>query len=576
MPKTTKQSRPAAKLVLAAFLAVIAFTATASAIQTALPDNQLSIGAWANNVTVKTRYGLVKGFADKGSTWCWKGIPYAAPPAGPLRWKAPVDLSPWTGIRNAKKFGSSAAQILPVLGPKGSEDCLYLNIWRPKGDETGLPVYLFIHGGGNSIGTGSFRDYYGNAVAGKSHMVYISVNFRLGVLGWFRHPAVTGSGSPEDQSGNFGTLDLIKALEWVHENIAAFGGDPGNVTISGESGGAMNVLSLLTSPLAKGLFHRAVVESGLTMIRSKAEAEGHTAKLVVNLLIADGKAANNGEAERIAAKMTAPEIDAYLRSKSPAELMKRIPTIVGGMANWAAVYTDGTVLPEEGYGVFASGTWANKVPLLIGVNKDEMKLFRFLLKDPSPGTRNYELLSRYQSLLWRASGLDNVAKPMTSNPDMPPVYAYRFDWGSPDDSGVSVLPRNMGSVMGANHYAEIPFFLGGGGNQLSFITGNTYTRANRPGREKLTGLCMLYLANFARTGNPNSEALPRWEPWNQAEGADKYIILDADNNDLRISRASDIISVNTVIDLIKAELKEPEQGEILKMLKEHPPFGLNL
>lgn len=566
--------RSAVKLFLAVFLAFIACTASANI--TTLPDNSLSIGSWANNATVKTSYGLIKGFADKGNTWCWKGISYAAPPVGPLRWKAPVNPGSWTGIRNTKKFGSSAAQILPVLGPKGSENCLYLNIWRPKDNETGLPVYLFIHGGGNSIGTGSSRDYYGNAVAGKSRMVYISVNFRLGVLGWFWHPAVTGSGSPEDQSGNFGTLDLIKALEWVHENIAAFGGDPGNVTISGESGGAMDVLSLLTSPLAKGLFHRAVVESGLTMIHSKVDAEGQAIKLLANLLLSDGKATNAGEAEQFAAKMTGREIDTYLRSKSPVELMKRIPTIVGGMADWYTLYTDGVVLPVEGYGVFSSGTWANKVPLLIGVNKDEMKLFRFLLKEPAPGTRNYELLSRYQTLLWRVSGLDRVAVSMTSNPGMPPVYAYRFDWGSPDESGVSVLPKNRGAILGAHHYAEIPFFLGMGLNQLSIITGRTFSKDNRPGREKLTGLCMSYLANFARTGNPNGETLPRWEPWNPAARADKYIILDADKNDLRISRSSDILSLNTVIDLIKAELKEPELSEILKTLTGPPPFGLNL
>ncbi len=243
------------RLLLAACL-LIAITAASSGAET-----------WTDKPVVKTNYGLIKGFADKGLTWCWKGVPYAAPPVGPLRWKAPVDPAAWDGIRDAKKFGSSASQLLPVVGAKGSEDCLYLNIWRPRGEARGLPVYLFIHGGGNSIGTGSSRDYYGNAVAGKSNMVFVSVNFRLGVMGWFRHPAVTGSGSAEDQSGNFGTLDLIKALEWVHENIEAFGGDPGNVTIAGESGGAMDVLSLLTSPLADGLFHRAVVESGLSMMR---------------------------------------------------------------------------------------------------------------------------------------------------------------------------------------------------------------------------------------------------------------------------------------------------------------------
>jgi para-nitrobenzyl esterase len=355
-----------------------------------------------------------------------------------------------------------------------------------------------------------------------------------------------------------------------------FGGDPGNVTIAGESGGAIDVLSLLTSPLAQGLFHRAVVESGLTLSYSKADAEGRSATLLNNLLIADGQATNMDEAAKVAVNMTGPEIDSYLRSKSSFELMKRIPTIVGGMANWPSILSDGYVLPENGYGVFESGTWANKVPLLIGVNKDEMKLFRFLLKDPRPGTGEYEQLSRYQSLLWRVSGLDNVVVPMTSISGMPSVFAYRFDWGTPDENGFSVLPKDLGSVLGANHYAEIPFFMNKDRNQLSVITGNTYSKANQPGRQKLKNLCVSYIMNFARTGNPNAEGLPNWNPWNPAPGADKYLILDAGFNDLRISRGTDILSVTTVVNQMKSELTEAELAEIMKWLAGPLPFGLNI
>jgi len=549
----------ALRVVMAVFLVL-----TASAFTTP--------ATWENKPVVQTKFGLIRGHADQ-DTWCWKGIPYAAPPVGALRWKAPVDPQPWSGIRNARRFSNSASQSLPILGHIGSEDCLYLNIWRPASDETGLPVYLFIHGGGNSIGTGSSRDYYGNAMAEKSHVVFISVNFRLGVMGWFRHPAVTGKGSPQDQSGNFGTLDLIKALEWVQGNIAAFGGDPGNVTIAGESGGAMDVLSLLTSPVAKGLFHRAVVESGLRAMRSVTDAVLQSNTLLMNLLVADGHAPNLAQAAKYVTGMTPSEIDSYLRSKSPAELMKRIPTMVGGMANWPCILTDGYVLPEEGYHVFSQGNWANQVPLLIGVNKDEMKLFRFLLKDPAPGTDKYALLSRYQSLVWRANGLDSIAIAMTSKTGMPPVYAYRFDWGSPDENGVSVLPGNLGSTIGACHYAEIPFFLGGKGNQLSVLTGNTYSRANQPGREKLTGLCMSYLANFARTGDPNGESLPTWKAWDPTPGSVKLIHLDAGLTDLRISYGYDTVTLQSIWQLAIAELTEPELGEVLKSLSGSSMFG---
>jgi len=179
------------------------------------PSNTpFKLGSWNDDALVQTKYGLVSGFSDKGS-WCWKGIPYADPPIGSLCWKAPLDPTPWIGIRTTKKFGNSAAQVMPFIGPIGSEDCLYLNIWRPKTPETKLPVYLYIHGGGNSIGSSAEISYYGNAIVEKSNLLYISVNYRLGAMGWFIHPAVTSNGSPKDKSGNFGTLDLIKALEWV-------------------------------------------------------------------------------------------------------------------------------------------------------------------------------------------------------------------------------------------------------------------------------------------------------------------------------------------------------------------------
>ncbi len=558
VPPWLKKRLPAIVLVL--LTAYVQTTATASP------------GEWKNSRLVETRQGWLSGRADRDGTWCWKGVPYAAPPVGELRWRAPQDPAPWTGIRQALKFASPAAQTLPVIGEIGSEDCLYLNIWRPRSEAIRLPVYVFIHGGGNSIGTGNSRDYRGTAVAGKSGMVYVTVNFRLGIMGWFRHPAVTGTGSPEDRSGNFGTLDLIRALRWIRENIEAFGGDPGNVTISGESGGAMDVISLLTSPLAGGLFHRAVAESGLNIIRTRTEAEQSASSLLLNLMVADGKAKDLNEAARKSGSMTNEEINRYLRSKTPSTLMKNVPSIVGGMADWPSILADGYVLPEEGYGVFETGTWANKVPLLIGVNKDEMKLFRFLLKEPQPGTREYDVLSRFQSMVWRVRGLESIVVPMTAHGFAPEVYAYRFDWGSPDESGKSVLPGKLGSWIGACHYAETPLFLGSRSNQLSLITGRTYTASNRPGREKLSRLCMAYLANFARTGNPNGDGLPRWDSWDPSPGRNKLLILDAGLKDLRISTSKEQVSMRSIREMVVSEFGEPERSWILKNLEGEAVF----
>jgi para-nitrobenzyl esterase len=535
-----------------------------------ISDHVYELGVWNNNATVQTKYGLLTGYSDK-NTWCWKGIPYAKPPAGELRWKAPRGPVPWLGTRKTKKFGNSAAQVMPILGPTGSEDCLYLNIWRPKSSVTDLPVYLYIHGGGNSIGTAATTQYYGNVVAGKSNLLYISVNYRLGAMGWFIHPAVTGSGSSEDQSGNFGTLDLIKALEWVHENIRAFGGDPNNVTIAGESGGAFNVLSLLISPAAKGLFHHAISESALSLIWSTSDAIIQSTKLLVSLLVKERKAGSEEEAERLISKMTDDEINEYFRSKSAFTITKNIPTIDFGMAEWHTIFSDGVVIPEEGYGVFSSGEWTNKVPLIIGCTKDEMKLFGYFRKNHPLNSREYDLVWGYYSLLWRANGVDLIAKKVTSNSDVP-VYVYRFDWGSPDSNGLSVLPGNKGQKLGAHHSAEIPFFLGMGIGEIAMIIGKTHTKHNTLGRERLTDLCMSYLANFAKTGNPNGEKLFHWPAWDNTRGKEKILVLDAGIRDLKLSYLSEIISVRSVLDIINSELDEPERGKVLAILDDFIPL----
>jgi para-nitrobenzyl esterase len=464
---------------------------------------------------------------------------------------------------------------MPVIGSMGSEDCLYLNIWRPKGHAINLPVYVFIHGGGNTMGTAASPDYFGYKLARRAEILFVTVNYRLGVLGWFSHPAVTGSGSPADQSGNFGTLDLIKALEWIQKNIEAFGGDPGNVTIGGESAGAMNVLSLLTAPAAKGLFHHAVSESGLAYARTPAEAENASNRLLANLLIADNLARDTAEARLLIKGMSDQEINVYFRSKTPKQLISQIPTMAAGIGQWPTIIADGYVLPKDGYGSFTNGEWANQVPLLIGVNKDEVKLFQYMVREVKPGTPRYNQLTHYQSMIWRVAGLDSVATAITSHPDAPPVYGYRFDWGSCDSSGVSVLPRKMGAALGAHHYAEVPFFLGLNSSQLTVLTGNLYTPKNRPGREKLTDLCTTYLANFIKTGDPNGTTLPVWPKWNRLPGEIKFLILDADFKNLRLSAGKEEISVESVIRKVRLETREPETSELLKIIAGDSPIGFS-
>ncbi|MFW9839108.1 MAG: carboxylesterase family protein, partial [Candidatus Thorarchaeota archaeon] len=350
------------------------------------------------------------------------------------------------------------------------------------------------------------------------------------------------------------------------------GGNPNNVTIAGESGGAFNVLSLLVSPVAKGLFHRSVVESGLSLVWSTNEAITQSHRLLVALLINERKATNEEEAEKLIDKMDDEEINTYFRSKSAFSIRKNIPSRDFGMANWRTLFSDGVVIPKEGYSVFSSGDWASMVPLIIGSTKDEMKLFGRFRDDPPLNTREYDLVWKYHSLLWRASGVDEVASRMSSNSSIP-VYVYRFDWGSTDENGMSVLPGNKGRELGAHHASEIPFFLGMGESDLAMLTGRTHTNENRPGREKLIGLCMSYLANFARTGNPNGDELPQWPNWDNTEGRDKVLVLDAGYDDLRLSYLRDTVTTQSIAQLLNSELEEPDRGRVLALLEDFIPIG---
>ncbi len=369
-------------------------------------------GDWSATPLVRTEYGLVQGALDTEGTWSWKGIPYAAPPVGELRWKAPRPPQPWDGVRKADRFGSSSAQVVPIVGRTGSEDCLYLNVWRPKSAEKMLPVYVFVHGGGNTIGSSDLPDYYGYAVAARSNMVYVSLNYRLSLFGWFRLPALAEGESAADASGNYGTLDIMAALRWVKENIAAFGGDPTRVTVSGESAGAFNVLSLLVSSQAEGLFQRAVVESGIAVMQSTQAAERAARTVTLKLLVRRGKARDLQDADAVLRTMSNADVRAFLYSMPTGVLLRTLDkSPVGlGMADYPTIYPDGFVLPSEGYKAFQDGTYPNKVPLIIGTNKDEEKLFLFSGKLYRQDPALYDSLSAYRTALWRYGGVDSVVQ----------------------------------------------------------------------------------------------------------------------------------------------------------------------
>lgn len=504
------------------FLVLFAFAR--GAVQ-ALPEPGL---AWSGSTLVSTKYGALRGNQDKNATLAWKGIPYAAPPVGALRWRAPQAPGSWIGVRDATKFGPESLQRLPLVGwIKGGEDSLYLNVWRPSDSRTKLPVFFWIHGGGNSTGSSDAADYRGNALASKAGLVFVSVNYRLGPLGWFSHPALK-TGNPEDDSGNFGTLDIIAALEWVRDNIAAFGGDPGNVTIAGESAGAFNVLTMMLAPAARGLFHGAVVESGY---RTDSTPEKMRAF-----------------AEILASKIGLPDRDlaAELRKTEAKRILSRLAGSASGMVGFPYPNWDGTVLPSEGFAAFGDPKKVADVPLIIGTNKEETKIFQWLgrknWRDP-----NYQTEAEKTSLNWKVDGVDSIADAILSGDPSRKVYVYRFDWGAPDASGKSVLGGNAGKKLGAAHGLEISFFL-----QTDSAFGNLLplpllTKENSAGRKELQESMGTYLASFIVSGDPNAisgfdgmgiKGLPRWEAWSALSDTPSFITLDASLDSARIRPAS--------------------------------------
>jgi len=510
---------------------------------------------WDGDTLVGTQYGFLEGRQDKNNIFSWLGIPYAAPPVGELRWQAPQKPSPWEGIRQATRFGSKSYQrsyVGPFIG--GSEDSLYLNVWRSGSAQKNLPVYVWIHGGSNTTGSAfESKAYYGHALASKANLVFVSIHYRLDVLGWFSHPALK-TGNPESDSGNFGTLDIIAALEWVRENISAFGGNPYNVTVAGESAGALNVLSLLIAPKARGLFHRAVVESGYSH-GPAISPEAYAVNLGMRLALKQRKASTKEEAAALLASMSTSELASWLRSASPRELLALSKSEDRSILTMPCPIFDGHVLPADGFAALSDPTRRANVPLIIGTNKEETKLFLMLAM--SPLDRDYQELVILSSLMWKAEGADSIADAYASGREYEDgsadgrVYVYRFDWGAPKEEEEDVMGSVASRRLGASHAMEIPFFL-----QTDSLFGSgfplqIYTKANRKGRLALQATIGDYLAAFAWTGDPNaplsristtgesegqgyiSARIP-WESWNPETEKPAFLVLDAGLKELNI------------------------------------------
>jgi para-nitrobenzyl esterase len=527
----------------------------------------------------ETTEGVVVGAINKATnTLSWKGIPYAKPPVGHLRWKAPQQpakrSTPFKAINFCEVCPQYIDQDNNPYTPQviqGTEDCLYLNIWRPRTKAADLPVYFWIHGGGNSIQWPLLSDTDASILANKSNLLVATVNYRLGPMGFFSHPALRSGkrGEEKSDSGNFALLDLMQALSWVRANIKAFGGDPDNVTIAGESAGGQNVISLLASPLAKDLFHHAISESAVIRPSTPEQGAEHANTVIAKLLVKDRRAPDVAAAAIRLKGMSMKEVEKYLRSKSARQFLECYPEgKLRGMIMFPTSFTDGSVLPVDFYGALKTGSY-NKVPIILGTNKEEAKLF-FIFDPRFIPWRNdgslfrdkvkaelYDLAARYQSDGWKVMAVDQLARIMRSHADQPPVYAYQFLWGAGGlKKSVLSLPYNQ--LMGACHAMEIDFVFG---TEAVSLGGYAFDEKNRPGRVALSQAMMDYWAQFARTGDPNRKGsgLPHWKAWSNGKWSPKTILLDADYKDLKIKMSQQEL---TEADIEKALKAEPRQKEI--------------
>ena len=498
---------------------------------------------------VRTEAGTLRG-APAGAAIAYKGIPYARPPVGDRRWQAPQPAEAWAGVRDATRFGAACVQrvsgLTPFFAPmakaygskfeqapvQSSEDCLFLNVWSPPSrPQHPLPVMVWLHGGSNIVGSGTQSTYDGASLASHG-VVLVTINYRLGTLGFFSHPELTAE-STHHSSGNYALLDQLAALGWVRRNIAQFGGDPENVTLFGESAGAIDAGALMSSPLSAGLFRRVISESGPPFGNSQSLAQAEAFGKVV------------GDLAQGDARLTPLQ---RLRALAPSDvdtLVARAKLRLG--VDGVPITTDGWVLPRSVRSEFAAGS-IPKVELLVGLNGREFSAFR--LSAPPGGTPSAQKAGQDSSMLtklaaaarpyygaWttpamafelgrvllhRTAGSDQAANDLLgaapigamanlASASGQRVFVYRFD---------RAVPGKGEAELGAFHSLEVPYVFGTLQDQEW-----KWLPSNRDD-EALSNLLQTYWTNFAKTGNPNASGLPIWPVWSDEHK--EFLVVERD------------------------------------------------
>jgi para-nitrobenzyl esterase len=504
------------------------------------PDGPLT-QPYVQGVTQGTIYGLVEGVEQDG-VLSWLGIRFAKAPEGDLRWKSPQEPEAWSDVKETK---SAASRCIQGANGSGEEDCLFLNIYRPDSEATYLPVYVWIHGGSNSAGGAPNLSFF----AKEANVVAVSIQYRLGPLGFFKHDALA-TGDSLDDSGNYGLLDQLMALEWVQDNIAYFGGDPTNVTAAGESAGAHDILSMMMSSYAEGLFHKVIYQSGGMGILELPRAKEQSATYVANLGLTSAGETLSDE----------------LRALDPEAILAALPEGAS-----FSVIVDGNLIPGSYYCLLKSGNY-NHVQILMGGNRNESSLWLVLGGGPEgkwtqfrgngrgdpPRTVDNVLSAEEQDEYafandlagrsWQARRVHTIARSIGQFQD--DVYVYDFRWGG-------TVGTDVEFVFGAAHANEITYFNYEGNSDV--WAGNlSITDDNKAAREALAQAMRTYYARFLHTGDPNGgtrtdgTALPSWEPWSNTIGDVKALNLDASS----VPGSADLDIFMTTREYLLAELNQ--------------------
>ncbi|WP_026835889.1 carboxylesterase family protein [Eubacterium xylanophilum] len=519
----------------------------------------------------KTSKGYVKGIENVNyGILSWYGVPYGADTSGKNRWRAPQEVSAWSGIKDATKEREGAAQYCDGTTYTGTEDCLYVNIQRPNTNKTNLPVLVFLHGGGNASGDANtpFDSFVDTA-----NCVVVSVEYRLGAFGYLSHPALR-DGTAEENSGNFALLDIKAALKWVQDEIGNFGGNKNNVTLSGFSAGGRNALLATISPIMKGLFHKVIIFNGGCNICTNDEGDESCEGKLANVLVNRGQYETKSEAKTYLKSLSNGQIREIFDSLTTAEIanMYRSPALK--LTSFPHGFNDGVVIPKDGFEVIEKGDYIN-VPMLLGSDASEFSSYAWSgsltsgnLSDLAEITSSDQMFGvikkgvKYGSMLQSEHYIEKVANQYYKNSKHANLYAYRFKWGT--DAGL------VGSVYsdcyGAYHGMSKDFLRGKYFNNFKSMVPDLYPSSNKAGRVALTTLMQKYIGNFVKSGNPNATGLANWGTWNSANNSNKIMIFNSNATKSTSAMSSEMYSSGGTFSLMKSGCTKAEYNILINSL----------